>query len=263
MAANSVAPSPQGAPAALLNGLAILESFSAAVPSLTVTEIADRVGLHKSTVSRVLQGLAEGGYVVRDSRSGKYQLGLRILRIAAPLMADLDVRVAARPYLEQLSAETEETAALALWNGKSTVVVDQVASPHQVKHTASVGTQYGRWQSSSVRVVLAHLPVEQVNALLQSGDIELGPAGPGVESVAAELRSIMQQGYAINYGQTTPEEFGAAAPIYDLQGEILGGLVVSAPLSRVQNQDKSAFLIDRLTAAAEAVTTRLGRPSGP
>ena len=119
MTVSSAQTSPQGAPAALLNGLAILESFSAASPSLTVTQIAEKVGLHKSTVSRVLQGLAEAGYVVRDSRSGKYQLGLRVLRIAAPLMADLDVRVAARPYLEELSAETEETAALALWNGKT------------------------------------------------------------------------------------------------------------------------------------------------
>ena len=262
MAASSTPASPQGAPAALLNGLAILESFSASTPSLTVTQIAEKVGLHKSTVSRVLQGMAEAGYVLRDAGSGKYQLGLRVLRLAAPLMADLDARVAARPYLEQLSAQTEETAALVLWNGKNTVVVDQVASPHQVKHTASVGTQYGRWQSSTVRVVLAHLPEEEVERLLENGDIELSPDGPAREQVPVELKTILEQGYAVNYGQTTPEEFGAAAPIYDLQGTILGGLVISAPLSRVQNQNKSDFLIEKLRVAAEAVTTRLGNPAG-
>ena len=57
---------PQGAPAALINGLSILESFSIKRPSLGVTEISEIVGLHKSTVSRMLNGLAELGYVRRE-----------------------------------------------------------------------------------------------------------------------------------------------------------------------------------------------------
>lgn len=262
MAASSTPTSRQGAPAALLNGLAILESFSSVAPSLTVTQIAANVGLHKSTVSRVLQGMAEAGYVLRDPGTGKYQLGLRVLRLAAPLLADLDARVAARPYLEHLSTETQETAALTLWNGKNAVVVDQVASPHQVKHTASVGTQYDRWQSSSVRVVLAHLPKEEVMRLLESGEVRFSDGNPDREQVSEELQAIMEKGYAINYGQTTPEEFGIAAPIYDLQGSILGGLVVSAPLSRVEHQGRSEFMIQKLKEAAAAVTMRLGKPSG-
>ncbi|MFC0581534.1 IclR family transcriptional regulator [Micrococcoides hystricis] len=253
--------SPQGAPAALLNGLAILEAFSQHEPALSVTEIAERVGLHKSTVSRVLHGLANEGYVLRDGHAGKYQLDLRVLRLAAPLMAELDARIAAHPHLELLSRATEETAALALWNGKNVVVVDQVASPHQVKHTASVGTQYNRWQSSAVRTVLSQLPIDEVRALVAHGHVDLSPAQLSESEIDAELERVQRLGYAINEGATTPEEFGVSSPIFDTRGQILGGIVVSAPLSRVKNEGKAERLADQVKQAAAAVTARLGAPA--
>ena len=68
---------PQGAAASLLNGLTVLEAFSVAKRSLLgVTEISELVGLHKSTVSRMLSGLDEAGYVQRDEETGRYRLGL-------------------------------------------------------------------------------------------------------------------------------------------------------------------------------------------
>lgn len=69
----------QGAAASLLNGLAVLEAFSVQSPVLGVTEVAQRVGLHKSTVSRILGGLTEAGYVQRDEETGRYRLGLGLL----------------------------------------------------------------------------------------------------------------------------------------------------------------------------------------
>src|SRR5699024_2689700 len=108
---------PQGAPAALLNGLAILESFSIRRPALGVTEISEIVGLHKSTVSRMLHGLAELGYVQRERDGGRYRLGLSVLELSAPLLADLDIRDAGLEYLEQLTEVTGETSALGVWSG--------------------------------------------------------------------------------------------------------------------------------------------------
>jgi DNA-binding IclR family transcriptional regulator len=95
----------QGAAASLLNGLSVLEAFSSAGKAiLGVTEISDLVGLHKSTVSRMLQGLTEVGYVQRDEDTGRYRLGLSLLGLAGPLLAELDVRRAAVPHLESLTA---------------------------------------------------------------------------------------------------------------------------------------------------------------
>ena len=163
----TTADKPQGAAASLLNGLTVLEAFSVAKRSLLgVTEISELVGLHKSTVSRMLTGLDEAGYVQRDEDTGRYRLGLGMIGLAGPLLAELGVRRAALPHLEELTEATGETAAIAVWNGTNAIVVEQTASPHQVKHSAAIGTRYNKFASSSVRVFLAELPPEETDRLL-------------------------------------------------------------------------------------------------
>src|SRR5690625_6727199 len=117
----------------------------------------------------MLNGLAELGYVQREGDCGRYRLGLSVLELSAPLLADLDIRDAGLEYLERLTETTGETSALGAWSGTGTIVVDQVASPHQVRHTQPIGNRYNRWDSSSVRVMLAQQPLKTAHELLDAG----------------------------------------------------------------------------------------------
>ncbi|WBL20127.1 MULTISPECIES: IclR family transcriptional regulator [Citricoccus] len=255
------APAPQGAAASLLNGLNVLEAFTPAHPVLGVTEISDRVGLHKSTVSRMLQGFAEAGYVQRDETTGRYRLGLGLLGLAAPLLADLDVRRAALPHLEHLTEVTGETSGLSLWNGTEAVVVEQVDSPHQVKHSAHIGTRYNRWASSSVRLFLSSMDLDHVHSLVESGHIivsEQDRQDGGFDSPEEHLRQVQNDELAINDGQTTYEEFGVSTAIRDYRGRIAGCITVSAPRSRVQHLKLKDLLISSVRDTAKAVSARLG-----
>lgn len=249
---------PQGAPAALINGLSILESFSIRRPALGVTEIADIVGLHKSTVSRMLNGLAELGYVQRERDGGRYRLGLSVLELSAPLLADLDIRDAGLEHLERLTEITGETSALGVWSGAGTIVVDQVASPHQVRHTQPIGNRYNRWDSSSVRVMLAYQPLKTVFELLEDGRI-LPPAEKlSRDEIEAELEEIRCTGVAMNMGRTTPEEFGVAAVVRDLRGTATGCVILSAPTSRVQMNDSAEAFQEAVRQTANDISARLG-----
>lgn len=249
---------PQGAAASLFNGLAVLQAFSAETPAMGVTEIAAKVGLHKSTVSRILSGLAKAGFVERSAESGRYRLSLGVIALSAPLLADLDIRRAALPYLEELVEQTSETAAIALWNGAEAVVVEQVPSPHQVKHSASIGTRYPKFESSSVRVFLAELPLEQVEELLRSERISRGDSPALADPIAPGLTRIREQGYAINDGLTTLEEFGVSAPVRDFRGAVVGCVTLSAPRSRVHRTEIQQQLIKGVKDAAAKVSVRLG-----
>jgi len=250
---------PQGAAASLLNGLAVLEAFSVAQRSLLgVTEISELVGLHKSTVSRMLTGLTEAGYVQRDDNTGRYRLGLGMIGLAGPLLAELDVRRAALPHLEELTQATGETAAIAVWNGTNAIVVEQTASPHQVKHSAAIGTRYNKFASSSVRVFLAELPPEEVDRLLAGGTV-LRDGYRGLEDpVRDQLALVRHQGYAVNDGVTTFEEYGVSAPVRDYRGAVVGCITTSAPRSRVQHRQSQSILRDAVLEAAERVSARLG-----
>lgn len=250
----------QGAAASLFNGLSVLQAFSIGTPVLGVTEIAARVDLHKSTVSRILSGLADVGFVEREPESGRYRLGLGVIALAAPLLAELDVRRAALPYLEDLVRETSETAAISVWNGAEAVVVEQVPSPHQVKHSASIGTRYTKLASSSVRVFLSELPEDRVRELLDSHQVVVGDDPQLKRPIKSQLAAVRDAGFAVNDGLTTEEEFGISAPARDARGLIAGCVTLSAPRSRVHRQKTQDALVAAVRHAAGLVSGRLGMP---
>jgi len=242
----------------LRHGLRVLEAFSIYKPVLGVTEIAQHVGLHKSTVSRILAILEEGGFVERDAESGRFRLGLELIALAGPLLADLDIRRAARPAaLEQLTGRTQETSALVVWNGHEAVVVEQVPSPKEVKHTAALGTRYHTYQSASVQIFLAQLPGGALPQLFEQRLIGGPYHGGPPDGLLAELDQVLARGYAVNDGQTSVEEVGIAAPVYDHRGTAVAGVLLSAPRFRVP-----AGMLDSLGQAvadtAATISTRLG-----
>ena len=246
-------------PSVLLNGLRVLESFSMAEPVLGVTEIARKVDLHKSSVSRILATLEKAGYVERDDSSGRFRLGLGLIALTGPLLANLDVRRMAHPELAELTQRTGETSALMVWNGHESVVVEQVPSPKQVKHTAAVGTRYDTYASSSVQVFLSDMPRAEVQRLFERR-LLLGPDdADSVSEYLDELGEIRDRGYAVNDGRTSIEEVGISAPVHDHRGVLVGAVMLSAPRFRVPHT-----MLDSLgrtvAESARTVSARLGAP---
>lgn len=244
-------------PSVLLNGLRVLESFSITEPVLGVTEIARRVDLHKSSVSRILATLEKAGYVERDDSTGRFRLGLGLIALTGPLLANLDVRRVAAPALEELTRRTGETSALMVWNGHESVVVEQVPSPKQVKHSASVGTRFDTYQSSSVQVFLAEMAPAEVRRLFERR-LLVGPDdAPAVGTYLDELGGARERGYAVNDGRTSIEEVGISAPVYDHRGVLVAAVLLSAPRFRVP-QPMLEPLGRAVADAAHEVSARLG-----
>lgn len=240
----------------LLNGLRVLEAFSITEPVLGVTDIARRVDLHKSSVSRILATLEKAGYVERDDNSGRFQLGLGLIALTGPLLANLDVRRVAQPELEELTRRTEETSALIVWNGHESVVVEQVPSPKPVAHTAAVGTRYDTYQSSSVQVFLSEMPAAEMQRLFERR-LLVGPDDGQAAAYLEELRSTREHGYAVNDGRTSIEEVGISAAIHDHRGIVVAAIMLSAPRFRVPSAMLETY--GRAVAdAARQVTARLG-----
>ncbi|WP_413336712.1 IclR family transcriptional regulator [Brevibacterium sp. GP-SGM9] len=248
-------PSGRGA-SVIENTVAILRCFSPDRQELGVTEIAPRVGLHKSTVSRILASLEREG-IVEQGSSRRYRLGLGIIAIAGPLLADLDVRRASYPILQNLTAETGETSALMVWNGAESITVEQIPSAHEVKHTASLGSRYGTAHSASVQVFLAAGDAERARELIAAGTItELGDEA-AIGGYLDKLAEVAERGYAINYGETSSEAVGIAAPVRDHRGETVAAILIPAPMFRVDAPTLERLSRSCVTAALK-VTRSLG-----
>lgn len=249
----------------IVNAIAVLRTFSADEPLLGVTEIANRVGLHKSTVSRILATFEQEHLVERDPETRRFRLGLGLIAVAGPLLAELEERRVAYPVLRELAEQTGETSALMVWSGADAMCVEQIASHHQIKHTTPLGARYNDALSASVQVFLAAESPERVRTLLRSGSI----AYPGLDDTSLEdymvrLEDVGRRGWAINYGESSLDEVGVAAPVYDHRGDIVAAVLIPAPRFRV-SPDTLQSLGESCMAAARRVTSRLGGaiPSPP
>ncbi|WP_026820115.1 IclR family transcriptional regulator [Arthrobacter castelli] len=239
------------------NTIAVLRCFSSASPLLGVTEIAPVVGLHKSTVSRILAALERENVVERDS-SRRYRLGLGIIALAGPLLADMDVRRAAYPVLQELSETTGETSALLVWNGAEAISVEQVPSRFEVKHTSDLGTRYNTASSSSVQVFLAAEGEQRTRELLQDHTVNNVPGGDDqLDAYLERLHEVSRRGYAVNFGETSPQEVGIAAPVQDHRGATVAAVMTPAPKFRIE-EDNVKTIGEACVRAARQVTQRLG-----
>ena len=248
-------PSGRGPLLSLLNGIRVLNSFTVAEPVLGVNEIARRVDLHKSTVSRILATLELVGLVEREEHSGRFRLGVGVIGLAGPLLAHLDVRRIAYQGLEDLVRLTGETGALAFWNGYESIVVEQIPSPKLVKHTTPLGARFSKASSASVQVFLADKPEAEVRRLLREGLISLGTGSE--EQLFERLAQVRAQGYALNDGETDPEELSLSAPVRDHRQAVVGAILLSAPRLRCTPFMIQDF-VKRVVETAAQVSSRLG-----
>lgn len=239
----------------------VLRCFTVEQPLQGVTEIAVQVGLHKSSVSRILATLEKEQIVERDEPSRKFRLGLGLLSVAGPLLADLDVRRLGLPALRDLTERTGESSALLVWNAGEAVTVEQVVSPHQIKHTIPLGTRFGDAESASVQIFLAGMPPEHVRGLLRAGHPTLRHCNAAtIEQYLRQLPSATNRGYTVNHGRTLPDEVGIAAAIHDHRGDLVAAVLLAAPAYRVDADMVADLGAATLEAAAE-ISRRMGGPA--
>ena len=136
-----------------------------------VSEIAEEMNLHKSTVFRLLASLASKDMVQQSSGRGKYQMGFEILRLASSIPGRLSLVYEARPVLESLAEEYKETVNLAVLRSNFAVNVDQAMGPSMLATYDWVGSLTPLHATSSGKVLLAALPADERGRVLEEAGL--------------------------------------------------------------------------------------------
>ncbi|MBF6193640.1 IclR family transcriptional regulator [Nocardia sp. CDC186] len=144
----------------------ILDAIAEGRGPLTLTELAGRTGLPRSTVHRIVQALERELYVVRVADRHGYSLGPGLLKFG--MNAHLRLLSGNRPRLARLAREINENVELAVFSGREVVVVDQLASPDRLRGVTKVGKSFSLHASCLGMALLAHLPDERVRDLLSA-----------------------------------------------------------------------------------------------
>lgn len=231
-----------------------------------VTDIARELGIHKSTVFRLLATLERRGMVEQHLETQKYRLGFAVLRLAGAVRSALDVARSARPIAERLSEATGETVNLSVLEGDEVVNIDQVNLSTSVVSVNWLARRTSLHNTSNGKVFLAFMPESMREEFLSR---RLEAVTPHTITDHATLReqlaAIRENGYAYALEELELGLNAVAAPVRGVDGSVMATLCVSAPSYRLGVDRISEF--GRLTAEAAAeISSRLGffvRPAEP
>ncbi|WP_267243946.1 IclR family transcriptional regulator [Streptomyces sp. PR69] len=223
-----------------------------------VTEIADELGVHKSTAFRLLGALENRGLVSQSRERGKYTLGAGMLRLAGAAAVRLDLSQEGTPLCRELADEVGETVNIAVLDDDAAVNVAQARGAASVTTYNWLGRRTPLHATSSGKVLLAHASPAARDAVL---DGPLPRFTDRTAAAAAELReqlaAVAEQGFALAVQELEIGLNAVAAPVYAHDGEVLGALSVSGPAYRME-EESLPRLAKRVTATAEELSRRMG-----
>jgi IclR family acetate operon transcriptional repressor len=235
--------------------IALLDAVAESDGGARVNELARRIGVNPSTASRLLSTLEAGGLVERTPQ-GPYRLGLKLVALSDRVLAQLDVRERARPWLTWLVQETGETATLSVPGGGEAITVDFVPSPSSVASLARLGRPSVAHATAAGKVMLAF-------GLGEASDAELTAFTERTitdsSALAQELERVRAVGVAEAVGEREPDLNALAAPVMGRGGELVAILGLQGPAARLPAATRRA-LRDPLLRATGELGQALGGP---
>jgi IclR family transcriptional regulator, pca regulon regulatory protein len=247
----------------LERGLAILESFTPEQPVLGIADIADRLGMSRSTTHRYVTTLVALGYLEQGARR-KYRLGLAVTGLGMAALNATDLREQAHADLAELSQRTGFTTSVAVLDGDEVVCVDRVNGLR--RRLAATGPDIKAGSRLPVhctalgKILLAYLPErERKDALSQ---IELTKQGPNTittkTTLREELDTVLEEGLAVEDQELAAGRVAIGAVVLNEASEVVAAIDLTAGTSAIAIEELADALGPHLISTADRISARLG-----
>jgi IclR family transcriptional regulator, pca regulon regulatory protein len=253
----------------LERGLAILASFGPDRLVRGIAEVADELGISRSTTHRYMSTLSALGYLEQDA-SRRYRLGSRAADLGLSTLDCTGLRKDARAFLEELRARTRHTVVLAVLNREHVLLIDVARGyrrgQHQIDALFAAGIQLPAYCTAFGKLLLAYLPEhEQRNLIAKT---KLSKRGLNTitskKNLRDELECIRRDGLALSDEELGPDLISIAASVRDASGGVNAALGIAALGSMGSAQDLLDQTAKDLTATAGELSRLLaGRPKSP
>jgi IclR family pca regulon transcriptional regulator len=244
----------------LVRGLDVLSLFTSEDPALSLTEIVHRLNLTKSSVFRVLATLETGGYLERDATTRRYRPSLKVLQLGFTAINKLEVRQIARPYLERLAQELDETVSLSMLRGTDVIYVDRIRNRAIFGVLLDIGSRQPAHCTTMGKVLLANLSQEDLERFLHRA--ELKPYTPRTivtrTALLAEREGVRKNGYAICDQELAMGLRAAGAPIHDNTGKTVAAINVSGAITTINLERLRHEIVPAVLTTAADISLALG-----
>jgi DNA-binding IclR family transcriptional regulator len=241
---------------AVERALNILEAAAHRRDGLTNSEISRKLGIPKSSASYILRTLERRGYLRRDTETGRYRLGLKILSLGGDAQANLDIADIALPFMRALVEKIHMTVHLAVLDQGEAVYIEKVEAPGFFKVNTWVGRRMFLHSTSVGKCLLAWLPKHEVETLVkQQGLKKRTPKTmTTMTRLLADLEHIKKEGYAVDDEENSLGARCLGAPVFDVTGNVVAALGASGTLTQVDETS-----MPRITEALKETARRISR----
>lgn len=239
--------------------LDIIELLCTEKEGLGVTEIGLRLGLHKSTVHRLINTLEKRGYIEKASRTNIYKLGLKFIEVGSLFLNKLELKTEAFPYLRKLAQRTGQTVHLAILSDREAIYIDKVDVLNSIRMYSQIGRRVPLHCTAIGKILISGMEGQELYEFI--GRIKLSRSTSrsilNREDLLKELAVIRQRGWALDNEEHEEGIRCIAAPVLDYTGKIIAAVSISG--------HKDIILMDRdeetacyVMETAREISVRMG-----
>lgn len=239
--------------------LAIIDALANVREDASLAELAERVKLHKSTVHRLTSILERHRIVEREPQSGRYRLGLRLFELGSIAMGRFDVRDRARPHLERLLYEVDETVHLCALDGGEVLYLDKMEPVRSVRMASRIGRRNPAHCTSVGKAIMAYLPESETDDILRQHGLKRATSKTITTpaELKAELKLIRDKGYSVDNEENEEGVRCIGVAVLDHSGRPIAAISVSAPSFRLP-MEKVPVVAESVCKAARALSEESG-----
>lgn len=239
--------------------LTIMEVLSNFNEGLGVTEISQEVGLHKSTVYRLLSTLIYKGYVVQDMETNKYKITLKLFELGSKKVEGMDLLSASKEHTRKLMEIVNEVVHLVVRDGNEIVYIDKVEANNTIRMASTIGKRGPMYSTATGKVILANMQEEKCMNILNSSKLEMrtDKTITDIGVLINQLKEIKNKGYAVDDEENELSVRCVGAPIFNRHGEIEGAISVSGPSNRV-TEEKVEEIASEVMKYAQLISKEIG-----
>ena len=223
-------------------------------------ELSTKLGLHKSTVHRLLTSLIYMGYARQDEETGKYMLSFKIVGLSGKVLDRMEILPIARPYMRQLSDISQETVHLVRRTGNEIVYIDKVESKvGSIRMVSQIGMVHDMYCSGVGKAILAHLSKAEVKEIWEASNIEKKTEHTitSLEELYETLEEVRKKGYAMDNEENEEGVRCIAASILDYRGKAKYAFSISAPINRM-SEERVEELAEHVLRVKNELSRELG-----
>jgi IclR family KDG regulon transcriptional repressor len=244
----------------LARGLVLIEAIAklGRKRGVTLQELIEALGWHRSNLYRYLMILMEQGWVERNEENYRYHLGPKVLQVASSFVQDLDLRSISRPVLEELARNTCLAAHLAILDKTSVVYVDKVEGNIPLQMRSYIGMVAPCHSTALGKAMLATMTVDEIRALLPR-TLEKRTANTidTVDELLRNLAEVRQRGYALDLEENEENVGCIGAAIFGFNDEMVGAISISTLVSEL-TAEKIKELGIKVLEAANRISLAMG-----